>query len=76
MKLNLLQTFETPSGNPKIFNFLQIRPIVHTEETHDINLDHIKKEDTIIYSESNILEMAFLKEYMIWFMSDLNLLTP
>jgi hypothetical protein len=31
---------------------LQIRPIVHTEETHNINLDHIKHEDTIIYSES------------------------
>src|SRR5512133_2567513 len=43
---------ETPAGSPKIFNFLQIRPIVHTEEAHSINLDHIKPEDTIIYSES------------------------
>jgi len=31
---------------------LQIRPIVHTEEAHNINLDHVKAEETIIYSES------------------------
>nr|MCU0362783.1 phosphoenolpyruvate synthase [Bacteroidales bacterium] len=43
---------ETPPGMPKIFNFLQIRPIVHTEETQSINLDKITREQTIIYSES------------------------
>jgi hypothetical protein len=31
---------------------LQVRPIVHTEEAHNINLDHIKTEETIIFSES------------------------
>ncbi len=31
---------------------MQIRPIVHTEETQNINLEHVKPEDTIIYSES------------------------
>lgn len=43
---------ETPAGTPKIFNFLQIRPIVHSDETYNINLDNVKKEQTIIYSES------------------------
>lgn len=43
---------ETPPGTPRIFNFLQIRPIVHTEETQNINLDRITREHTIIYSES------------------------
>ena len=52
MKLNLQPTLKHPPGTPKIFNFLQIRPIVHTEEAHSINLDHIKAEETIIYSES------------------------
>ena len=52
MKLNLLQIWKHLPVLPKIFNFLQIRPIVHTEETHNINLDHIKQEETIIYSES------------------------
>ncbi len=37
---------------PKIFSFLQIRPIViENEEVIDFNLDEIKKEDTIIFSE-------------------------
>ncbi len=43
---------ETPAGTPKIFNFLQIRPIVHTDEAYNINLDNVKKEQTIIFSES------------------------
>ena len=52
IEIEFAVNLETPAGTPKIFNFLQIRPIVHTEETHTINIDHIKKEDTIIYSES------------------------
>ena len=43
---------ETPPGSPKIFNFLQIRPIVHSDETYSINLENITKEQTIVYSES------------------------
>ena len=52
IEIEFAVNLETPPGTPKIFNFLQIRPIVHTEETHNINLDNIKTEDTIIYSES------------------------
>jgi hypothetical protein len=52
IEIEFAANLETPAGTPKIFNFLQIRPIVHTEETHNINLDHIKTEETIIYSES------------------------
>jgi hypothetical protein len=52
IEIEFAANLETPEGSPKIFNFLQIRPIVHTEETHHINLDHIKTEGTIIYSES------------------------
>jgi CheY-like chemotaxis protein len=52
IEIEFAANLETPPGTPKIFNFLQIRPIVHTEETHHINIDHIKTEDTIIYSES------------------------
>jgi CheY-like chemotaxis protein len=52
IEIEFAANLETPAGTPKIFNFLQIRPIVHTEETHQINIDHIKKDDTIIYSES------------------------
>ena len=52
IEIEFAVNLETPAGTPKIFNFLQIRPIVHTEETHHINIDHIKPEDTIIYSDS------------------------
>lgn len=43
---------ETPAGSPKVFNFLQLRPIVHTEEAQRIDLEHVRKKDTIIFSES------------------------
>jgi hypothetical protein len=52
VEIEFAANLETPQGAPKIFNFLQIRPIVHTEETQSINLDHIRQSDTIIYSES------------------------
>jgi CheY-like chemotaxis protein len=52
VEIEFAANLETPPGSPKIFNFLQIRPIVHTEETQNINLEHISKTDTIIYSES------------------------
>ena len=54
IEIEFAANLETPPGAPKIFNFLQIRPIVHTDETHNINLDHIKPEETIIYSESSL----------------------
>lgn len=52
IEIEFAVNLDTPAGTPKIFNFLQIRPIVHTEETHTINLDHVKSEDTLIFSES------------------------
>jgi CheY-like chemotaxis protein len=52
IEIEFAVNLETPPGTPKIFNFLQIRPIVHTEETQNINLEHIKAADTIIYSEA------------------------
>jgi CheY-like chemotaxis protein len=52
IEIEFAVNLETPPGSPKIFNFLQIRPIVHTEETQNINLEHIREADTIIYSEA------------------------
>ncbi len=52
IEIEFAANLETPPGAPKIFNFLQIRPIVHTDETSNINLSNIKPADTIIYSES------------------------
>ena len=41
IEIEFAANLETPPGAPKIFNFLQIRPIVHTDETSNINLAHI-----------------------------------
>jgi len=43
---------DVPEGVPKIFSFLQIRPIVEINEKIKINLDDVKSEDTLIYSNS------------------------
>ena len=40
-----------PKGEPVIFNFLQIRPIVATEQDNTIDLEEVRPEDTIIYCE-------------------------
>ena len=52
IEIEFAANLETPSGTPRIFNFLQIRPIVHTDEAYNISLENIKTEDTIIFSES------------------------
>ena len=52
IEIEFAANLETPSGSPKIFNFLQIRPIVHSDETYNINLEKVKQEETIIFSEA------------------------
>jgi len=52
VEIEFAANLETPPGTPKIFSFLQIRPIVHTEETANINLGHVKQENTIVSSDS------------------------
>ncbi len=39
-------------GEPYVFNFLQIRPIVDNDQSVDLDIEDVKKEDTIIYCES------------------------
>ena len=52
IEIEFAANLETPPGTPKIFNFLQIRPIVHSDETYSINIDNTRAEDTIIFSDS------------------------
>ncbi|MCD4788499.1 MAG: PEP/pyruvate-binding domain-containing protein, partial [Bacteroidales bacterium] len=42
----------TPKGQPKIFNYLQIRPIVDNKETFDAKIDEVPIDETIIYSKT------------------------
>lgn len=43
---------DVPSGEPRTFNFLQIRPIVETNDASNYLPDDFNQNDTIIYSES------------------------
>ncbi|OFY64848.1 MAG: phosphoenolpyruvate synthase [Bacteroidetes bacterium RBG_13_43_22] len=52
IEIEFAVNLETPPGTPKVFNFLQIRPIVHSDETYSIDLENVKEEDAIIMSES------------------------
>jgi CheY-like chemotaxis protein len=52
IEIEFAANLEVPPGTPRIFNFLQIRPIVHTDETYFINLENLRPEDTIVFSDS------------------------
>jgi CheY-like chemotaxis protein len=52
IEIEFAANLETPAGTPKIFNFLQIRPIVHNDQAFNFDIDHIKMNETILFSES------------------------
>jgi hypothetical protein len=52
IEIEFAANLETPAGTPKMFNFLQIRPIVHDDQSYNFDIDNVKLEETIIYSES------------------------
>ena len=43
---------DVPKGYPYVFNFLQIRPIVETDQSSDIDMDELDPASAILYSES------------------------
>ena len=52
IEIEFAANLETPAGTPKIFNFLQIRPIVQNDQSYNFDIDHVKMDETIIYSDS------------------------
>ncbi|TFH38215.1 MAG: hypothetical protein E4G95_04110 [Bacteroidia bacterium] len=52
IEIEFAANLEMPVGMPKIFNFLQIRPIVDNDQSQIINIDNILNSDSIIISES------------------------
>lgn len=52
VEIEFAANLNTPVGSPKVFNFLQIRPIVENEHTEDFPWNEVKLDDTIIYSDS------------------------
>jgi CheY-like chemotaxis protein len=43
---------DTPDNQPQIFHFLQIRPVVETQEKNLVKIDDHKNEETIVFSEN------------------------
>ncbi|HLP74350.1 MAG TPA: hypothetical protein VK155_15695, partial [Bacteroidales bacterium] len=52
IEVEFAANLETPAGTPRIFNFLQLRPIVHSEEAQNISVDHVRTQNTIVFSEA------------------------
>jgi hypothetical protein len=69
VEIEFAANLDVPKGRPKIFNFLQIRPIVDNKESVNISIDTVKKEDCLIYSTSalgngvisNVCDIIYVK---------------
>ena len=69
IEIEFAVNLDTPKGQPKIFNFLQIRPIVENKEIFDVKIEKIQLDKTIIYSDTalgngvidNIYDFIYVK---------------
>jgi hypothetical protein len=69
IEIEFAVNLDTPPNQPKIFNALQIRPIVLSEQTKNIQIDEYNKDQTILYSESalgngvfeNLLDLIYIR---------------
>jgi len=52
IEIEFAVNLNVPEGSPKVFSFLQIRPIVTSEQGMLVKLGNIKKEEVIIHSHS------------------------
>lgn len=69
VEIEFAVNLDRKAGEPKIFNLLQIRPIVDNKESADVNLEGIDMKDSIIYSNSalgngiidNLYDFVYIK---------------
>jgi CheY-like chemotaxis protein len=59
IEIEFAANLETPAGLPKIFNFLQIRPIVQSDQSYDFRIGEIDPGKTIVYSDSALGNGSF-----------------
>ncbi len=52
VEIEFAVNMDTPAGSPKVFNFLQIRPIINDLNDSKVDWDKIDTSDALIYSES------------------------
>jgi len=69
IEMEFAVNLDVPTGTPKIFNFLQIRPVVENSDELSFRLEEVREMDTIIYSVSalgnglirNIRDFVYVK---------------
>jgi CheY-like chemotaxis protein len=69
IEIEFAANLDTPANQPKIFSFLQIRPIVVNEQRITFKLENVNLKDTIVYSKSalghgiieNIYDLVYIK---------------
>ncbi len=69
VEIEFAVNLDVPEGYPRVFNFLQIRPIVDNKEEIYANLEEVDKNDAIIYSEvalgngiyNNVHDVVYVK---------------
>jgi hypothetical protein len=54
VEIEFAVNLNTPVGQPKLFSFLQIRPIVQNRELINIDIDNLNKEDIVLSSDSSL----------------------
>ena len=52
IEIEFAVNMDVPEGCPYEFNFLQIRPIVESDQSSVIDMESVKEEETILYSQS------------------------
>ncbi|MEN8228949.1 MAG: PEP/pyruvate-binding domain-containing protein [Bacteroidota bacterium] len=52
IEIEFAVNMDVPKGYPYVFNFLQIRPIVESDQRSDIDMEKVLPEETILYSQS------------------------
>lgn len=69
VEIEFAVNLDMPKGQPKVFSLLQIRPIVSKNESVNLKLDEIRKEDAIIISDralgnghiNNVADFVYIK---------------
>jgi CheY-like chemotaxis protein len=69
IEIEFAVNLDTPEGLPKVFSFLQIRPIVSNEQRITFKIEKVNTEETIVYSQSalgngiidNINDLVYIK---------------
>jgi hypothetical protein len=51
IEIEFAANLDVPDGEPKIFNFLQIRPVVINEQNINFRIDKVNPDEVILYSE-------------------------